>query len=100
MNNILINYPNLTLVKKVQSFFGYINYDRNFILAYSKLILLLTALSKKNTKFSKTKKCHYIFKKLKIAFTLKSLLIYFNSDNKIVDKTDICDYRSAKIFFY
>src|SRR5690606_4762784 len=84
-------------VKDVQSFLGFANFYRRFILAYSRLVSPLTELTRKNVPFVWTPACQEAFDKLKTAFTSAPILRHFDIDKEIVVETDASDYVSGGI---
>ena len=84
-------------VKDVQSFLGFINFYRRFIYGYSKIAALLTHLICKDVAFKWFSECEDAFNTLKRAFTFNVILCHYNSDLKLVVKTDASDYVSEGI---
>ena len=95
--NTIINWPTLMNVKDVQSFLEFANFYRRFIYDYSKIAALLTHLICKNVAFKWFSECEDAFNTLKSAFTSDVILCYYNSDLKLVVKTDASDYVSEEI---
>ena len=93
----IINWPCPENVKDVQSFLGFANFYRRFILGYSKIAAPLTALTKKDIKFQWTEKCQHAFNVLKENFTSDQILIHFDPDKAVIVETDASDYVSAGI---
>ena len=89
----------LTLVniKDIQSFLSFANFYWRFIYGYSKLAFPLTHLIKKDVSFKWITECQSAFNALKKAFTSDVILHHYNSDLKIVVKTDTSDYVSEGI---
>ena len=84
-------------VKNVQSFLSFANFYQRFIYGYSKLASSLTHLIKKNSPFEWITECQSAFNALKKAFISDVILCNYNSDLKIVVKTDASDYVSEDI---
>ena len=84
-------------VKDVQSFLEFANFYRRFIYGYSKIATLLTHLICKNVAFEWFSECEDAFNTLKRAFTSDVILHHYNSDLKLVMKTDASDYVSEGI---
>ena len=84
-------------VKNIQSFLSFINFYWRFIYDYSKLASSLICLIKKDVLFEWITECQSAFDALKKAFTSDVILHYYNSDLKIVVKTDTSDYVSEGI---
>ena len=84
-------------VKDVQSFLEFTNFYRRFIYDYNKIAALLTYLICKNVAFEWFSECENAFNTLKRAFTSDVILCHYNSDLKLVIKTDASDYVSEEI---
>jgi hypothetical protein len=84
-------------VKDVQSFLGFANFYRRFILGYSKIVAPLTNLTRKGIKFDWTPECQEAFERLKSDFTSAPILRHFDPDREILVETDASDYVSAGI---
>jgi hypothetical protein len=56
-------------VHKVRSFLGLANYFRRFLQGYSKMVVPLTDLTRKNKPWEWTKECQEAFEKVKYALT-------------------------------
>ena len=84
-------------VKDVQSFLRFANFYRRFIYDYSKIAAPLTCLICKNIAFKWFSECENAFNTLKRAFTSDVILCHYNSDLKLVMKTDASDYVSEGI---
>jgi len=48
---VIAEWPTLYDVRSVQSFLGFANFNRRFIKGYSKKVLLLTDVTKKDVRF-------------------------------------------------
>ena len=95
--NTIINWPTLVNVKDVQSFLGFANFYRRFIYGYNKIAASLTHLICKDVAFEWFSECEDAFNTLKRAFTSDVILCHYNSDLKLVMKTDASDYVSGGI---
>ena len=84
-------------IKDVQSFLGFANFYRRFIYNYSKIAALLTHLICKDVAFKWFSEYKDAFNTLKRAFTSDVILCHYNSDLKLVMKTDASDYVSEGI---
>ena len=93
----IVNWPVPANVKDVQSFLGFANFYRRFIVGYSSLVKDLTALTGKNVTWAWGPKHQAAFDKLREAFTSEIILAHFDPDRKIVVETDASDYVSAGI---
>ena len=76
----VINWPAPVNVRDVQSFLGFANFYRRFVLGFSKIASPLTNLTKEGTKFSWTSDCQQAFNTMKKAFTSDLILMHFDSD--------------------
>ena len=93
----IVKWPSLMNIKDIQSFLGFANFYQRFIYGYSKLASPLTHLIKKDVPFEWTTECQSAFNALKKAFTSDVILRHYNSDLKIIVKTDTSDYVSGGI---
>ena len=93
----VVNWPTPKTMKDVQSFLGFANFYRRFILGFSKIAEPLTKLTKKDTKFVWSEKCQQAFDFMKGAFTSDMVLLHFDPDMEIIFETDASDYVSAGI---
>ena len=93
----IINWPTLMNIKDVQSFLEFANFYRRFIYGYSKIAAPLTRLTCKDVVFKWFSECENAFNILKRAFTSDVILCHYNSDLKLVVKTDASDYVSEGI---
>ena len=93
----VINWPTPQNVKDVQSFLGFANFYRRFILRFSMIAGPLTNLTRKDVKFLWTDKCQQAFDTMKRTFTSDVVLLHFDPDKPIIVETDASDYISAGI---
>ena len=84
-------------IKDVQSFLEFANFYKRFIYSYSKIAAPLTHLICKDVAFEWFSECENAFNTLKRAFTSDVILCHYNSDLKLVMKTDASDYVSEGI---
>jgi hypothetical protein len=84
-------------VKQLQSFLGFANFYRRFILHYSKLIKPLSRLISKDVKFNWTPECDDTFNQLKKAFTTEPILRIFDFTKSCILETDSSDYAIGSI---
>ena len=84
-------------VKDMQFFLGFANFYRRFIYNYSKIVIPLTWLTRKNMLWVWSENCQQAFITLKIAFTLVLVLIYWDLNAPIVIETDTSNYILAAI---
>ena len=85
--------------KDVQTFLGFSNLYRRFVLGYSRIVATLTELTKKNVVFRLTEPEKKAFQSLKDAFTSAPILRHFDQDKVFEVETDASDYVSAGILF-
>ena len=84
-------------LKQVQSFLGFANFYRRFILNYSKIIRPLTKLLSKNEKFNWTPECTSTFNLLKEKFTSSPILRFFDFNKPCILETDASDFALGAI---
>jgi hypothetical protein len=90
-------WPTPRNVKDVQSFLGFANFLRRFILGYSRIVAPLTKLTRKGIPFKWEHDQQEAFDELKQAFTTAPVLRHFDPDLPITVETDASDYVSAGI---
>ena len=95
--SIIVKWLTLMNVKDIWSFLSFTNFYWRFIYDYSKLASSLTCLIKKDVPFEWITECQSAFNALKKAFTSDVILHHYNSDLKIIVKTDTSDYVSEGI---
>jgi RNase H-like domain found in reverse transcriptase len=84
-------------LRDVQSFLGFANFYRRFIISFSEIVLPLTRLTRKDTPFVWGEKQQHAFEALKAMFSEAPILIHFDPNNPIVVETDASDYAIAAI---
>lgn len=84
-------------VKELQSFLGFSNFYRRFILGYSTITRPLHDLTKKNASFIWSTSCENAFKVLKTAFTTAPVLVHYDFKRKTVIESDASDIAIASI---
>ena len=80
-----------TNVKEVQSFLGFVNYNRKFIKHFSQIGAPLHNLTRKDKPFVWDDKCETAFQKLITACTSEPVLCMFNPKKPIRIETDASD---------
>jgi len=95
---VIRNWPTPRKVKDVQSFLGFANFYRRFIFSYSDIIIPLTCLTRKDTRWVWSPLCEDAFQLLKVAFTSAPILHHFDPSLPPVVETDVSDYAIAGIF--
>src|SRR6266481_2133001 len=91
------NWPMPTNVKQIQSFIGFANFYRRFIVNFSETVTPLTRLTRKEAPWIWGPEQLATFENLKLAFTQAPVLSHFNPDNPIVVETDASNYAIAAI---
>ncbi len=97
--NIIVNWLILINVKDIQSFLDFANFYKRFIYDYSRIVIWLTRLIRKDVLFVWFQKCQIAFNILKKVFTFKIILRHYNSDHKIVIEIDVSNYVFKDILF-
>ena len=85
----IIKWEALKTVKAVQGFLGFANFYRKFIKNFSQLVMPLTNLMKKDTKFDWSETTNEAFSKLKQIFITAPLLIQFDNTRETVLETNV-----------
>ena len=93
----LLEWKELTTVKKVKSFLGFANFYRHFIQGYSKLTRYLTDLTKKSEKSEWQAEYQKAFDMLKKRFTSAPILRHFDPELQCVIECDACDFANGAI---
>src|SRR3984957_11117572 len=91
------DWPEPCKIKEIQSFLGFANIYRWFIHAYLDIVIPLTRLTHKDTKWDFSEKCRKAFNDLKMAFLSAPLLTHWIPDTPIIIETDASDYAIAAI---
>ena len=94
---IIQDWPEPRKVKDIQSFLGFANFYCHFIHEYSRIVVLLTNLTRKNVPWNFTDECHSAFNTLKKAFTTAPVLTHWIPDTQITVETDASDYALTAI---
>ena len=93
----ITDWPEPRKVKDIQSFLGFANFYRCFIPDYSTIVIPLTQLTCKDTKWDFSEKPRQAFKTLKRAFTSALVLTHWVPDQPIIVETDTSDYALGAI---
>jgi hypothetical protein len=88
---VVKNWPTLTSVKDIQSFLGFVNFNRQFIQNFSKIAIPLTDLTKKENAFKWTDRQDKAFETLKQACIEPLVLVTFRSGEPLRFETDASD---------
>ncbi|HEV7736493.1 MAG TPA: reverse transcriptase domain-containing protein [Chlamydiales bacterium] len=94
---VIQDWPEPRKVKDVQSFLGFANFYRRFILDYSRIVVPLTRLTRKSMPWAWTEACQLAFDELKRSFISAPILTHWVPDAPIVVETDASDYALAAI---
>lgn len=93
----ILDWPEPTRLKELQSFLGFANFYRRFIQGYSRVILPLTRLLKKSTKFELDEPARQAFQTIKDAFIGADILRHFDPTLETIMETDASDYAISAI---
>jgi len=85
------NWEPPTTVRGIQSFLGFCNFYRKFILNYGRIARPLTALTRKENPFFWDARCRAAFTELKNRLVDVLLLVYFNLQYELIVETDASD---------
>ena len=85
------NWEPPTTVRGVQSFLGFCNFYRKFILNYGRIARPLTALTRKENPFFWDARCRAAFTELKNRLVDAPLLVHFNPQYESMVETDASD---------
>jgi transposase InsO family protein len=88
---VVKEWPPPENVKDIQSFMGFVNFNRQFIPNFSKVAIPLTELTKKETPFDWTTKQEQAFQTLKQACIAPPVLVSFRSGEPLRFETDASD---------
>jgi hypothetical protein len=92
------NWERPTTVRGVQSFLGFCNFYRKFILNYGRIARPLTALTRKENVFFWSSNCQSAFTELKSRLVNAPLLVHFNPDYESMIETDASDGVLGGVF--
>lgn len=88
---VVKEWPTPTTVKEIQSFLGFVNFNRQFIKNFSLITAPLTKLTRKDTKWNWTTQHDNAFQTLKQACVEPPVLIAFRSGEPLRFETDASD---------
>jgi RNase H-like domain found in reverse transcriptase/Reverse transcriptase (RNA-dependent DNA polymerase) len=91
------DWPTPTLVKQVWGFIGFANFYRQFIKKFSKLVLPLNNLLRKDTKFDWNDQCQEAFKTLKGRFLQEPVLMMPDHSKPFHIESDASKYASGTV---
>ena len=84
-------------VKDIQSFLGFANFYHRFISDYSKIVVLLTHLTCKETQWNFTDEVQKSFNALKATFISALVLVNWEPDKLLIIETDAFNYALGAI---
>jgi RNase H-like domain found in reverse transcriptase len=91
------DWPTPTSVKQVRGFIGFANFYRRFIKKFSKLVLPLNNLLRKDTKFDWNDQCKEAFKALKGRFLQEPVLMMPDHSKPFQIEFDASKYASGAV---
>ena len=94
---VIQDWPKPQKIKDIQSFLGFANFYRCFILKYSEITIPLTHLTHKGTAWDFSDKCRSAFMLLKKAFTTTPILAHWIPGTLLIIEMDASDYALAAI---
>ena len=94
---VIQDWPEPWKIKDIQSFLGFANFYRRFILHYSDITVPLTRLTCKGSAWDFSNKCCSAFNMLKKAFTTAPVLMHWIPGSPLIIKMDASDYALTAI---
>ena len=94
---VIQDWPEPRKIKDIQSYLGFANFYRCFILHYSDIAVPLTHLTRKGSAWDFSDKCCSTFNMLKKAFTTAPVLMHWIPGSLLIIETDVSDYALAAI---
>ena len=88
----ILEWPVPKSIKDVQSFLGFANFYRKFILHYSSLTTPLTTLTRKAVKFTWSAEAEAAFRQLQSSFTSAPILQHFQPELPLTIEADASDF--------
>jgi len=88
-----------TIIKGIQSFFGFCNFYRRFIRDYGRITKLLNYLIRRDFTFNFDEKWKAFFEKLKNRLCTVLILRYYDPELECILETDISDGIIAAVLF-
>jgi len=89
---IIQDWPEPKKVKNIQSFLGFTNFYRQFILHYSNIIILLMCLIQKDISWKFNSSCCDAFNSLKKAFISAPILTHWIPNAQLIVETNASNY--------
>lgn len=93
----IVDWPEPSSVKDIQSFLGFTNFYRRFIDHYSEITVPLTRLTRKDVPFVFDKPARDTFETLKRCFTAFPVLRHFNPHAPCTLSTDASDFALSGV---
>ena len=94
---VIWEWPSPHQLKNVQFFLGFTNFYRRFINNYSKIVVPLTKLTRKNIPWLWSENCQQAFDILNLVFTSVLILTHWDPNALIFIKLNASDYALATI---
>ena len=94
---VIQDWPEPQKIKDIQSFLGFANFYRHFILHYSNIAIPLTHLTHKGSAWDFSNKCCSTFNMLMKAFTTAPVLTHWIPGSPLIIEMDASDYALAAI---
>ena len=88
----VVEWPVPKSIKDVQKFLGLVNYYRQFIKDFAKIVRPLHEMIRKKIKWSWREKQQKVFEELKKRFTTEPVLVIPDLDREIKVEVDILDF--------
>jgi len=88
----VVEWPVPKSIKDVQKFLGLVNYYRQFIKDFAKIVRPLHEMTRKKIKWSWREKQQKVFEELKKRFTTEPVLVIPDLDREIKVEVDILDF--------
>jgi len=95
--NSVLNLPVPSNIRQLQSFLGFSNFYRMFVPNYTRILIPLLSLLKKDVEFVWTNACQSAFVTLKQAFTQAPVLLHADNSKPFFLETDASDFAIAGI---
>jgi transposase InsO family protein len=93
----VLDWQTPSSVRDVQCFLGFANFYRKFIKDYSKIVMPLTELTKKNRTFTWNVSAARSFDNLKKAFTSAPILVHADQSKPFIIEADASDFALGSI---
>jgi len=93
----ILGWPVPKSIHDIEVFLGLVNFYRQFIACFSKVVTPITALLKKGRKFRWDPASQAAFDKLKQAFTSAPILCHFDPNLVVVLEADASDYALGAV---